>query len=622
MPGGCFALDQVGIDGVEQLVRQRLRVQPAGCLRDRGARALVDLAIERRQPRCQGRQCVVVAAARRDIVEQPVKADGAGTVQRLRDVFQALCNANRVDQHEAGFFVGVGRHLAQLRRGDRAGAAPFHLLEIERRLHVAQKDQHLQRLHVGAGGDHVDGDGDARVVVGAELPDQLLGIGAVGLVVDLLREIVAATEDLADDTDDLLGMVVVLAEDQSFRHLAAAGKQFAEKTIAIGFEHGADLVRHDYRAVELLRGVGEILVELLIALGPSALVADRNLVALVNSPAMLADIGANAIDFVGNVDPIRDRTLIGVLGDQIASEKAHRMQRWRCRQTDDERVEVFEHLTPSAIDRPVAFIGDDEVEALDRNVRVVAYQALLLACTALETRLLLVLFGQLSAGQQRIDALDRRDHDRGILVETGGPEPLDIVELGKRPAGAGRTKILELVPGLAHQVGAVGEEQNAPELRMLQQPMAEDASGVGLASAGRHLDQRARVIGRERGFEARHGIDLTLAQPLGHQWWHGLQPAADRHRGFEPSSQRLGAMEEEHAARARRRVGMIAKQDLGAGGDILEANLAFSTDQVLRRAPHIARGLVRVDHAAQRAADEQGIIDRAGVHGELANGHT
>src|SRR5690349_4099065 len=109
------------------------------------------------------------------------RSKGCETCFRLSVTPIASTSTNRA-------FLGIGRHLAQLRRGDRARAAPFHLLEIERRLHVAQKDQHLERLHVGAGGDHVDGDGDAGVVVGAELPDQLLGVGAVGLVGDLLRE--------------------------------------------------------------------------------------------------------------------------------------------------------------------------------------------------------------------------------------------------------------------------------------------------------------------------------------------------------------------------------------------------------------------------------------------------
>ena len=109
--------------------------------------------------------------------------------------------------------------------------------------------------------------------MGAELPDQLLRLGAVGLVGDLLSEVVALAEDLANEADDFLGMVIVLSEDQGLRRLDAAGKQLGEQAVAIGFEHRADLVRHDDRAVELLGRASEILV----ALGPSALVADRDL---------------------------------------------------------------------------------------------------------------------------------------------------------------------------------------------------------------------------------------------------------------------------------------------------------------------------------------------------------
>ena len=68
---------------------------------------------------------------------------------------------------------------------------------------------------------------------------------------------------------------------------------------------------------------------------------------------------------------------------------------------------------------------------------------------------------------------------------------------------------------------------------------------------------------------------------------------------------------------------MVAEQDLGAGRDILEADLPLAADEMLGHAAHIARGLVReagegralrfcLDDAAQRAADEQSIIDRTG----------
>jgi hypothetical protein len=117
-------------------------------------------------------------------------------------------------------------------------------------------------------------------------------------------------------------------------------------------------------------------------------------------------------------------------------------------------------LAGRALTRPVE---DASRSAWMRARRSAPVSVGLLARTGLETRFLLVLLGQLAAGQQRIDALDRRDDDRGVLVEPGGPEPLDVVELGERSARAGRAKILELVPGLADEVGAIGEEQNPPE---------------------------------------------------------------------------------------------------------------------------------------------------------------
>ena len=75
---------------------------------------------------------------------------------------------------------------------EHAGAAAFHLLEVDAAADVAQEEQAFQRLDVGAGGDHVHGDGDAELRRGAELLDQrlglfvALGLGVVGLVGDLL----------------------------------------------------------------------------------------------------------------------------------------------------------------------------------------------------------------------------------------------------------------------------------------------------------------------------------------------------------------------------------------------------------------------------------------------------
>ncbi len=73
---------------------------------------------------------------------------------------------------------------------------------------------------------------------------------------------------------------------------------------------------------------------------------------------------------------------------------------------------------------------------------------------------------------------------------------------------------------------------------------------------------------------------------------------------------------------------MIAKEDFRAGRDIFEADPA--PDEVLGHAAHITLSLVRktgegrafglcLDDTAQRAADEEGIVDRAGGRRKLAH---
>ena len=244
--------ERVGVDRAEEPRREARKID-ARVRGDPSAIPVADAAVERGEARGERRERVLIATAGGDLFEQLLEADLAIALQRLRNRFEALGDADRVDQHEAGLGVGVGRHLAQLLGRDRARAPALHLLEILRRLHVAQEDQRLDRLHVGAGGDHVDGDGDARIVVVAELADQQLGIAAVGAIGDLLGEVVALAEHVAHDADDLLGVIVVLGEDERLRDLAAAGKELGEQRIAIGLDHGADLVRRDHRAVEVAR---------------------------------------------------------------------------------------------------------------------------------------------------------------------------------------------------------------------------------------------------------------------------------------------------------------------------------------------------------------------------------
>ena len=58
----------------------------------------------------------------------------------------------------------IGRDALQHIGIDHAAAATFHLLEVAERADVAHEDQAFERLHIGARGDHVHRDRDARVV--------------------------------------------------------------------------------------------------------------------------------------------------------------------------------------------------------------------------------------------------------------------------------------------------------------------------------------------------------------------------------------------------------------------------------------------------------------------------
>ena len=76
------------------------------------------------------------------------------------------------------------------------------------------------------------------------------GLRAGDLVGDLLAEVVAPAELLADDLDDVLGVAVVLGEDQRLGHLGAAGEDLREQLVAERADDEPDLVLGDDVAVE------------------------------------------------------------------------------------------------------------------------------------------------------------------------------------------------------------------------------------------------------------------------------------------------------------------------------------------------------------------------------------
>ncbi len=83
----------------------------------------------------------------------------------------------------------------------------------------------------------------------------------------------------------------------------------------------------------------------------------------------------------------------------------------------------------------MAFVGDDEVERLDRDGGVVGDVAgALVGGGDFEAGLFVEVFGQLFATQHGVKALDGADGDAADAVELVRGEVLDVVELGELAA--------------------------------------------------------------------------------------------------------------------------------------------------------------------------------------------
>ena len=143
--------------------------------------------------------------------------------------------------------------------------APFHLLEVVAALHVPHEEQAFQGFHVRSGGDHVDGNGNARMVVVAELGERTFRIFVV--VGDLFAEMVFFAEFLPDDLDDVVGMAVGLGKDEGLGHFKFAlfvlsvGKDFGQMLLECANDR-ANLVGIDHIVIELLLGIDHVLIQL------------------------------------------------------------------------------------------------------------------------------------------------------------------------------------------------------------------------------------------------------------------------------------------------------------------------------------------------------------------------
>jgi hypothetical protein len=412
--------------------------------------AVAEGAVESGEAVGEAGEGVFVADAEGDALQELVEGDGGFALEGAGVGLVGLGDADGIDEDEAGLAAGVGGDAGEV---DGAGAAAFHLLEVELGADVAQEEEALEGLDVGAGGDHVDGDGDAELGGGAEGFDDILGL-PIGFVGDLFAEVVAFAEFFADEGDDVFGVPVGLGKDEGLGHpvAAAAGEEVGEEFFPEGSYHGADLVGDDDGAVELGFGDGFFLV----LDGPAFLAGEAVALLVVEAGveggAAFGDLGLYLVDVVADVDAIGDGLDVWVFGDEVAVEEAEGGLGGSGGEADEEGVELVEDLPPEVVDGAVAFVDDDDVEGLDGDAGVVGDGKRLIAGAAgaveLGAGVFVGLVVELGAFELREEALDGGDGDLADGIDAAGAEHLDVVEVGELAAVVGGGELLEFVDGM------------------------------------------------------------------------------------------------------------------------------------------------------------------------------
>ena len=427
--------------------------------------------------------------------------------------------------------------------------------------------------------------------------------------------------------DDVVGVAVGLGKNQRFGGFLAGRENLRFNRCFHGLDDLPDLAGVDHRAVKLLAGVGRVFFGFLPALLARLAVAVINPLPGLEFRAFLGDVGFDQEHVVADVDAVNHRLLVAVLGDDVLVEKAKGALVGRGTQADQAGVEVVEHLLPQVVDAAVAFVDDDEVERLHGHRRVVANQLGLLG--GLLHFVQGNIFGRVVDGfarQHGIHALDGRDDDLRMRVDGAAGQALHVVQLGEFSAVVGRGVSHELLVRLPAKVARVHQKQNAFGLAELEQTINRGDGGEGLARAGRHVNEGARLVQRQRGFEPGHGADLATAQVAFGQRGHVVLEAAAQRIGLgQPLCQGFGLEEMKDFAGAwcgvaaigeadelasafkqkRQRGLVLAPFERGAG---VALGLRFVRGEV--GALLVALGL---DDAHGNAVDKQHVIGRAGV---------
>ena len=215
----------------------------------------------------------------------------------------------------------------------RACAAPFHLLEIVAAFDIAHKQQAFEWADIRSCGNHIDGNGDARVVAVAEIRQDGFRFFALlndftvfthnivfGFVSDFFAKFVALPELFPHHFDDVVGVAVVFGKNQGFGYFLTIwehyGQMVAERT-----DNGADLAWIDNISIKLFGSIVFIAILLLPAFTACGAFAVFDQLFSFEFAAIKADFGIDQIDFIAYVYAIGNGLLVAVFANHVLIEK-------------------------------------------------------------------------------------------------------------------------------------------------------------------------------------------------------------------------------------------------------------------------------------------------------------
>ena len=514
--------------------------------------------------------------------------DVVGAVHVLPDVLDHLRQGNRIaagrfDLEVRGVLEIVDQRAVEAVEDRKvalvdgfalARAPPQHLLPQDAGLHRAQEHDELQRRDVHARGEHVHRHHHLGIRPVAEFPDALQRAVHAGTPRDLLHEPVALVEDLPADAHQLVGVrhvrQVVHREDQDLREaprlrlvpVGVLGDFLDDLLVAVGHRDGP---------LDLFGREGAVVLEVVQNLRAGRGIDHPHQFALFQERAVHAHPGGDLDGLVLDQEAVPDGLIDAVAIDGIA-EHRHRVRGGRGRQPHLHRVEMPDGVAPQADVAggvaAVAFIGDDQVEGVDRDVEPVGVvfhvriaRRLLegvlppeqvdrhpLDGRDIDERMAGLWIGQIAVGQQL--GVERVVVAKIILLEALA---VDLVFLGELVA-LRRVEGRELPHGLGGQRLAVHQEQDALGQPRFQHPVDGGHRGEGLARPRRHGHEDLPLAVHQVGLHRRDAVGLVAPQP-----------GDLLHRGVEqPFPRRTQAAAEELLHRVRRmEMAQVAGHPLG-----------------------------------------------------------